>query len=126
MPSVARMSRRSCTAYAGSTTTASPVSRSPMRYTKLTIWRAMTSPRAKSRPESSCRKYRRSSAPPVGASVRSASAIVSLSRLRAGHAAGQSVEPGHELFDLGLGPAQALIELVDEGGRPFQPADEDV
>src|SRR3984957_12201707 len=125
MPSTSRMSRRSCTAYAGSTATASPVSRSPMRKTKLTIWRAMTSPCAKPRPESSWRKYRRSVAlPPVGASV--LSAIVTLSCIRAGHIAGGRVEPGHELFDLGLGPAQALIELVDQGRCPFQPADEHV
>ena len=43
---------------------------------------------------------------------------------RTGHVAGQRVEPGHELFDLGLGPTEALIELVDQGGRPLQLAHE--
>src|SRR5580704_9885815 len=85
----------------------------------------MTSPWAKSRPESSCRKYRRSSAlPPGGMPV--PSVILSLPCGGAGRVAGQRVESGHELFDLGLGPAQALIELVDQGGRPLQLADEHV
>ena len=45
---------------------------------------------------------------------------------RAGHVAGQRIEPGHQLLDLGLGPAQAPVELVDQGRGPFQPADEHV
>src|SRR5262249_43664281 len=53
-------SRRSPAAYAGSTTTQSPVWRSPIRYAKLRICVATMSPAAKSRPDSSWRKYRRS------------------------------------------------------------------
>ena len=45
----------------GRSTTASPVSRSPTRYTKFTIWRASGSSRAKSAPDRSWRKYERSS-----------------------------------------------------------------
>src|SRR5271167_1345126 len=83
------------------------------------------SPCAKSRPESSCRKYRRSSAlPSVGESARSA--IVTLSSINAGDVAGQRVEARHQLLDLGLRPAQPLIEFVDQRGRPFQTTDEHV
>ena len=39
MPSASTASTRSSTAYAGSTSTHSPVARSPMAYTKFTIWR---------------------------------------------------------------------------------------
>ena len=33
---------------------------------------------------------------------------------------GQRVEPGHQLLDLGPGPAQPPVELVDQRGRPLQ------
>src|SRR5271157_1214873 len=71
------------------------------------------SPRAKSRPESSWRKYTRSI---VGASL---IALVP-------HLGRQRLEPWHQLLDLGPGLAQPAVELVDQRGRPLQAADEDV
>ena len=61
MPSASTVSTSSSTPYAGSTSRHSPVDRSPTAYTKLTICDASGSPTAKSRPDSSWRKYRRSS-----------------------------------------------------------------
>src|ERR1019366_5284658 len=106
MPSASTMSSRSPTAYAGSTMTASPVARSPMRYTKFTIWRAIWSPRAKSRPDRSWRKYNRWSS--------TVSLIVVL------HFAGQCIQTRHELLHLGACVPESAIEFVDQGGCPFQ------
>ena len=72
---------------------------------------------AKSRPESSWRKYRRSSPPRRAHRHRP---------LHPRLVTGQRVEPRHQLLDLGPGPAQTPIELVDQRGRPFQPHDEHV
>ena len=63
MPSASTTRRRSATEYAGSTSRHSPVTRSPIAYTKLTICWAIGSVAAKSRPERSWRKYSRSSGP---------------------------------------------------------------
>src|SRR2546421_6390224 len=80
MPSASAVSTSSRTPYAGSTASASPVSRSPMRYTKLTICCATRSSRAKSRPASSWRKYRRSP------TVRTLSGVANLGRGAGGFA----------------------------------------
>src|ERR1700722_16593802 len=83
------------------------------------------SPWAKSRPESSWRKYRRSSGPlPTGPAA--SSIIGTPSSIGAGRVAGERIEAGHQPLDLGLGAPQALIELVDERGRPLEPADQHV
>src|ERR1039457_6960317 len=114
MPSVSRMSRRSWTAYAGSTTTASPVTRSPIRYTKFTIWRAIWSPRAKSRPDRSWRKYRPSSS---ATSLIVASPVIVCVGFNDG---GQRIEPGYQLLDLSPRLTQASVQLVDQRGGSLQ------
>src|SRR3984957_17730204 len=83
------------------------------------------SPWAKSRPDSNWRKYRRSSGPlPTGLVM--SSTIVAPSRFGAGRVAGERLESGHQLLDLGLGATQALVELVDQRGRPLEPTDQHV
>src|ERR1700758_770088 len=80
------------------------------------------SSRAKSRPESSCLKYTRSSIP-GSTSLIVVSSIGRTPRLRL---RGQRLESRHQLLDLGARLAQPLVELVDQRRRPLQPGHQDV